>query len=80
MNNYNNNPVKKPFQDKPLRYSEDTFTKSLEGKEVEVTFIGEEVPERGILKTVGVYDIQVITDRGAIIIMKNAIKTVQVMQ
>ena len=80
MDNYNNNPVKKPFQNKPQRYSEDTLTKSLEGRKVEVTFIDENVPESGILKTVGVYDIHVITDRGAIIIMKSAIRMIRVLQ
>ena len=66
-------------ENKPLRYSKDSFTKELIGKVVKISLVnGQEI--QGRLLELGMYDIKFQTSEAQLIVLKSAILTVRVMQ
>lgn len=81
MTNYNPTQqfkaIGKP-EDRPLRYSKDSFTKELIGKVVKISLVnGKEV--QGRLIELGMYDVLIQTSQARLIVMKSAIVGVEVM-
>ena len=67
---------KKP-EDRPLRYSKDSFTKELIGKVCKISLVnGKEV--QGRLVEIGMYDVLIQTSQARLIVMKSGILTVEV--
>lgn len=64
-------------EEKPLRYTKDSFVKELIGKPMKITLINGSVIQCRLME-LGVYDIKVQTMEGQVIIMKSAILTVAV--
>ena len=84
MTNYNQGKVFKSYQekkpeDRPLRYSHDSFVKELIGKVIKISFLnGKEI--QGRLIELGMYDVLMQTSQARVIVMKSAIITVEVVQ
>lgn len=64
---------------KPLRYTQDSFTKELIGKKIRITLVNGSITE-GELQELGMYDIQIKSLQNNLIILKSAIMVVQVIQ
>ena len=62
---------------KPLRYSQDSFVKTLIGKVLKITLLNGSLVQ-GRLQELGMYDIAIYTENGLVIVMKSGILTVQV--
>lgn len=75
---YRNEKPQEPQEKKPLRYSEDSFTKDkVIGKVVKITLItGKEV--QGKIVEIGMYDILIQTSQARLIVMKSAIVSIEV--
>lgn len=66
-------------ENKPLRYSKDSFVRELIGKVVKISLVnGKEI--QGRLVELGMYDVLVQSTQGRFIIMKSAIVSVEVVQ
>lgn len=74
----NKNQTFKSSEEKPQRYTKDSFVKELIGKVVKLTLINGTVVQ-GRLIELGVYDIKVQTLQSQLIVMKSAIMTVEVL-
>ena len=62
---------------KPLRYSEESLTRTAEGKKARITLINGTVIA-GVLRTVSMYDLNVNDGVRDLIVFKSAIATVEV--
>ncbi len=70
--------VFKGSEEKPQRYTKDSFTKELIGKVVKISLVNGSTLQ-GRLIELGMYDIKVQTSQNQLIVMKSGILTVEVM-
>jgi sRNA-binding regulator protein Hfq len=76
---YNNrNQAFKGSEEKPQRYTKDSFTKELIGKVVKLTLTNGSTLQ-GRLIELGMYDIKIQTSQNQLIVLKSSVMTVEVL-